>query len=377
VSAAARAFRRIIMVGTAFETRGGIAAVVNAYRANGLFERWPVEYVVSHGDGSFARKLRLAAQGAFRYVGLLARPGGALVHVHLASRASFWRKSLFMALALAANARLVLHLHGGGFARFYAAECGGAGRRLVRFFLVRAVAVIVLSERWARWVRSVAGEARIVCLPNPVSAAPAGAAGHGPGNTVLFMGRPEHSKGLFDLLEVLARLRSCVPDIRLVCAGDGDLGAARACAERLGIADRVVLTGWLGAEAKARWMNISDVFVLPSYAEGMPMSLLEAMAAGMPVLATAVGGIPDVITEGVNGVLAAPGDRAMLERLLLRLLSDRALRARLGAAARETARLRFAADQCIGQLESLYRELGVQPTRAARHGGPAPTREAA
>jgi len=101
--------------------------------------------------------------------------------------------------------------------------------------------------------------------------------------------------------------------------------------------------------------------VLPSYAEGMPMSLLEAMAAGIPTVSTAVGSVPEVVSDGVNGFLIAPGDSATLARRLRRLLHDPELASRLGAAARETVRLRFAADSVLAQLERVYAAAGLVP----------------
>src|SRR5690606_6934294 len=108
------------------------------------------------------------------------------------------------------------------------------------------------------------------------------------------------------------------------------------------------------------------VLALPSYAEGLPMSLVEAMSAGVPVIASSVGGIPEMVLDGVSGCLVAPGDRASLERCLRRLLLDRAHAARIGAAARESARLRFSPERTLGRLEELYRALGLQPLVSER-----------
>jgi glycosyltransferase involved in cell wall biosynthesis len=108
------------------------------------------------------------------------------------------------------------------------------------------------------------------------------------------------------------------------------------------------------------------------------MSLLEAMAAGLPVVATEVGGIPDVVTDGVNGFLFRPGDIATLERLLRRLMHDPQLRMRIGTAARETVRLRFSAERVFAQLDEIYAALGLARSAGARACMPArPLRGAA
>jgi glycosyltransferase involved in cell wall biosynthesis len=357
--------RRVVMLGTAPQTRGGISAVVEAWRAGGLFERWPVDYVATHCDGGAGAKLLAAARGLRRFFALLLEHRRVLVHVHCASRASFWRKSLFMAIAHAARCPVVLHLHGGGFARFYEQECGPLRQRLVRHFLGRAACVIALTERWRAWLAQAGANPNLVCIPNPVraDAAPAPRARRG---VILFLGRIEAAKGIGELLEAFAVLRAAQPEAELVCAGAGGIEAAARRAEALGIEDAVRFPGWLGEAQKRAWLRRAAVFVLPSHAEGLPMSLLEAMAAGVPVVASAVGGIPDVVKHGVNGLLVAPGDAVDLLRALRRVLRDPQLAAALGAAGRETVRARFAPEQVLAQLGEVYAGLGVEgaPLRA-------------
>jgi len=373
----APAYRQLIMLGTAFETRGGIAAVVNAYRAQGLFERWPIAYVPTHCDGGAVRKFLTAGKALFTIIALLARQRRAVMHVHCASHASFWRKSVFMAIGMLAKCPVIFQLHGGGFARFYETQCGAAGRRIIRFFLDRASCVIVLSDRWRAWITRVTENPRIVCIPNPVAALEERPASQRK-NIVLFLGRLERSKGIFDLLDAVCALRASIPDIRLVCAGEGDIDCVARYAERLGIGDAVGLTGWIGTAEKRSLMNRAAVFVLPSYAEGLPMSLLEAMAAGLPVVATEVGGIPDVVSDGANGFLFRPGASARLERLLRRLMRDPRLGERIAMAARETVRLRFSADRVLAQLDEIYAGLGLARSAGARACMPArPLRGAA
>jgi glycosyltransferase involved in cell wall biosynthesis len=355
---------RLIMLGTAFDTRGGISAVVNTYRAHGLFERWPIEYIETHCDGSPWRKARMALAAVRRLIVSLARDRNAVVHIHGASRASFWRKSVFMAIALAARCPVIFHLHGGGFAQFYDEECGPVRRPIVRFLLERASRIIVLSSQWRAWVSGAMHNPNVVCIANPMQMRPEPAAARRR-NTLLFLGRLERAKGVFELVDAVAALRQSHPDLRLVLAGDDVDGLGRYAAER-GVADAVQLTGWVGPEQKRALLDTAAVFVLPSYAEGSPISLLEAMAAGLPSVATAVGGIPDVVTDGVNGMLVEPGDVGMLAAVLRKLLDDRMLRSRLGAAARETVRLRFDADHVIGELEKIYASLGLARTGKGR-----------
>jgi len=347
-------YRRLIMLGAENETRGSIAAVVDAYRAHGLFQRWPIDYVATHGERGAQRSLGLAFDAMRRLGLLLARHRRALVHLHLHTRGNPARDAAFMAAALAARAPLVLQLHGAGFEQSH-------GGPLMRRLLAQASAILFPCEALRPWVRSVAPAAHAVCVPHPVAAlAAAQVVPHERRpNLIVFLGRLAPAKGIFDLLEAVAALRAAVPDVRLVCAGDGNRIAVARHAERLGIADAVKFTGWVGPSGKRALLETAAVFALPSYREGLPIGLCEAMAAGVPVVACAVGGIPEVVTDGVSGLLVAPGDKATLERHLRSLLTDRALAARLGTAARESARLRFAPERSLAKLDDIYGALGL------------------
>ena len=354
------------MVGTSPETHGGISAVVNAWRAGGLFGRWAIDYVETHCDGTWWDKLACALHGLFLMSVLAIRHRDALVHVHGASRASFWRKSAFMLLAMAAGWRYIFHLHGGGFARFYEKECGPIARAVVRFFLDRATAIIVVSERWATWMRSITRNRRIVTIPNAV-AVPAAFTAERSGALVLFVGRCEAGKGVLDLVEAVASLVPAIPAIRLEFAGDGDLDAISRRASELGIGAHVHLHGWLTKARRDELLQRATVFALPSHAEGLPLALLEAMAAGCPVVASAVGGIPDVVTHGTNGFLVAPQDPQLLAASLHRVLTDKPLAARLGREARASVEAGHSIEIALETLEQLYAGLGASRTPARAH----------
>jgi glycosyltransferase involved in cell wall biosynthesis len=347
------------MLGTGIETRGGIAAVIAGYREQGLFDRWPIDYIATHRDGTPLRKFLAAAYALLALLVRVVRHRQAVLHVHGASRASFWRKSVYMAIGLAAGWRIVFHLHGGGFAHFHKEECGPVARAVIRFFLDRAAWIVVVSETWERWVRSVTSNRRIACIPNPV-ALPATVCASRQHGLVVFSGRCEASKGIFDLLEAAGVLRAQVPGLRIECAGDGDLGKVQRYAQSMGMDARVKLRGWLDKRAAADLLGRASAFVLPSYAEGLPMALLEAMAAGCPVVATRVGGIPDLVTDGVDGLLVPPGDPDALAAALLRVLRDRDFAQRLGNAARETIANRYAAGRSLERMECIYAGLGVR-----------------
>jgi glycosyltransferase involved in cell wall biosynthesis len=349
---------KLLVLGAAPETRGSAAAVVEACRADGLFKRWPAQYLATCSSLGPAGDAALAGRALRRFGAELARDPRAVVHVHVALRRGFWRQCAFAGLALGLRHRVVLQLHGGGYEAFYDG-CGTPARAALRSLVERAACVVVPCDALRAWVRRVSRDANVACVPTPVAIPQPGPELAARPPVVLSLGRLEAEKGVLDLLEAMAQVRAALPDARLVLAGDGERRAVVRAAERLGIRDAVKFVGWVGPSGKRALLETAAVFALPSYSAGLPVSLLEAMAAGVPVVASPVGGIPEVVVDGVSGVLVPPGDTAALARHLRKLLADRALGARIGAAGRESVRLRHAAERAVPQLEAIYAAIGL------------------
>lgn len=351
---------KILMLGTSLDTQGGVAAVVSTLSAGGLFERNGVEYIATHRDGGLFTKLFTALTGWVRFIGGLIGRRVALVHVHMASRASFWRKFLFLLPAFALHVPVVLHLHGAEFREFYGRESSLFVQRLIRFVFERASRVVVLSGGWREWVQDQFPEARVSVVYNPVVLPERTSDALRASNTLLFLGRLGERKGTFDLVEALARLVPVYPNVKLWLGGDGVLDEVHARATALGVAAHVETLGWVRGEAKHDLLARASVYVLPSYNEGLPVSVLEAMAAGLPVVSTPVGGIPEAVVDCVEGYLVQPGDVVALADRLGRLLADTELRSRMGDAARHKVETTFAVERIVPQIEAIYREIRRQ-----------------
>jgi len=347
---------RILMLGTAPEGRGGVAALVAVLREAGLFEQAQVRYVSTHREGGFLDKLQAAA-GGFRQAAaacLLGRP--AIVHAHVASHASFVRKSLLLWLARRAGCSTIFHLHGGGFRQFATVGSSAPMRRWIRHTLERSSLVIALSEGWAAFLRAYAPRARVTVLPNAVVLPHSGGARSESGR-ILFLGRLEAAKGVEELLDAVALLAPRFPALHLVLAGSGELDTWRRAAAKRGIVSRVELTGWIDAAARSAQLARAAVFCLPSHAEGLPMALLEAMAAGKAVVASRVGAIPEALLDGVNGLMVPPRDAPALATALARVLDDAGLQQNLGARARATVERHYSTEAICGRLAAIYNDL--------------------
>ena len=272
-----------------------------------------------------------------------------VVSMILALRRAATRKDLVHAHWLAAGAicvlarrRFVLTLHGSGTAgRFADLELARRRPRLVGWVVRRAEVVIAVSEALAEAARR-CGARDVRTIPNGV-AIPATAGREADPPEILFAGRLSPEKGIEELV-------AATHGMNLVVAGDGPL--------RHLVPDAL---GFVPHEELERLYDRAAVVVLPSYREGLPLCVLEAMAHGRPVVATRVGGIPELVEDGVTGFLVEPGDVAGLRAALERVLADPMLRRRMGREARKRVTERCSWDRVIAATLESY---GVWAGRA-------------
>ncbi len=297
---------------------------------------------------------------------LAAALGGrvALLHIHAAERGSVLRKAAFIYLANALGVPCVVHMHGAEFETFYGTAPQPI-RRAVTHAFRRAQRFVVLGSAWERYFVETVGieRARIVIVPNAVpdpSPVPERPARHA--CRLVFMGALVERKGLGELIEALADPWMSGLSWHLDVAGNGDPAPWRQRASDLGITSRITFHGWLDGAGAQRLFAASDVLVLPSRAEGLPMVIIEAMAHGLAVIGTPVGTVEDAVTDGVNGLLVPPSDAEALADALTRVISDAELRRRLGRAGRE----RFLAEFGIARLNDHLARVFQDALREAR-----------
>jgi len=306
--------------------------------------------------GSRVAKLVTAVIAFGRVAVLLRRTR--LMHIHMALGASLFRKFPFFALAWLFNKTTVVHLH--CFDSLFNSLMDGPpslGRVLCSWMLRRADRVIVLSPSWEQTILRHVPLARTCCLPNPYWLPPCFQPVNRTGHTVLYLNRIESRKGYEHLLGAIPTVLKHCPRAKFVLAGHGDVVSARQIAADLGVESAVEFPGWVEGDRKWSLLARADILCLPSFAEGVPITLLEAMGAGIAVVTTPVGGIPDIVKDGVNGILVQAGDVASIAESLIRLLTDADLRGRLTDAGRRTVEKTNALPLVDENLRRLYAEV--------------------
>jgi glycosyltransferase involved in cell wall biosynthesis len=343
---------RVLQLGP--DVRGGMTAVMRGLLESPLGESYALEMVATHRGPGPLRRLGVFSLALSRLTWWSLRGHGRIVHVHATVRGSMLRKAVCVLWAKALRRRVVLHVHSGpGDVAASRARLGGLRVALFRRMFRRADVVLAVSAASAAALADAYGVEGVVVVPN---AAPQPARldlpRAAPPRILYVGGFANPVKGGAELIAALERPEA--EGLGAVLAGPGEPPPQ---AERL-LADggRLEWRGWLEEAEKERLLREASVFVLPSTSEGLPMALLEAMAYGLAIVATDVGGVPDVLSDGGDALVVPAGDPAALAAALSRLVADGELRERLGAAARERAQ-RLNAEEVTGRLEEIYRDL--------------------
>lgn len=343
---------KVLMLGPDRSVHGGISAVVNNFYEAGLDQKLSLAYIGTMVDGSKLGKL-LKAMEAF-VLFLVKAPGYQIIHVNVASDNSYYRKSVFIKTAKLLGKKIVIHQHGGDFESFYYKEQDDGGRAKINKVLSMGDAFLVLTPFWKSFFGHMVSEEKIEVLPNGIMLPEQDQKTYGQ-HKLLFLGRLCRDKGIEELLKALSSLREQYPDIHLYLGGVWEDEELKREAENC--RDFVTWLGWVKGKEKEKYLNLCDIFVLPSYFEGQPVSVLEAMAAGCAVVASEVGGIPQMIAEGETGILTAPRDAGALEEGLRRALSDPELCRRMGEQARKKVEKEFSIETSMEKLLDIYRKV--------------------
>jgi glycosyltransferase involved in cell wall biosynthesis len=381
----------VVLVGPGPEQTGGIAAAIDGLMCGPLAAQWPLRRFATTRSSlpPRASPWRRLLDGVRRHVGALVglwraarRPDVGLVHLHTCSSFTFYRNVLDLLVARAAGRRVVWHIHGGAFDAFVA-RAGRIGTYVIRHGLRATDAIVVLSSDWCDRLRPLAPAARFHVVPNAFDEQlaadvercraerepPADVTPRPP--RLLYLGPLVAPKGVGELLDAAAGLRRRGYPFELRLAGPASVEQLRTWSARLhelGLTDVVQLWPTVRGSSKTELLAAADVFVLPSHVEGLPLTVLDAAAIGLPVVATTVGALPEICGIDQPGSplaeLVPPRDSAALAEALAGVLSD--LPAARARAARHAAfvRARYSPNLVAERLNWLYAALlGVAPTQ--------------
>jgi glycosyltransferase involved in cell wall biosynthesis len=347
----------VVITPTGEGGRGGIDRMMDSVRRE--FREHPrvnvdLRFVVSRGAYIYTSPVVLAL-ALLKIIYIHAWQAIDVIHINLSANGSAYRKFAVAAVASALRIPYVVHLHSGEFGDFWD-SCNGLTRRRIETLFIRAKSVIVLGRIWSDLIIKHLPEMadRIIVMPNSTKKQRHDFHADGPVR-ILFLGRLGPAKGIGDLLDSFKIIRHR-NDWQATLAGDGAVVETRILVERLGLAERVKVPGWLEDDGVAAELQSADILVLPSWIENLPMCVVEAFAHGLAVVCTPVGALPEIVEHERTGLLVPAKNARALASALERLLADSTLRARLGLRARAEHATRFEIGGYVDKLVGVWHE---------------------
>ncbi|MBD2690455.1 glycosyltransferase family 4 protein [Anabaena catenula] len=349
---------QIIMLGASLQQNGGIATVENLILKHISIEI-KIQHITTHDEGSILHRIIVFTKAVAKFLGQLFTQNIDAIHIHISDGGSLVRKALLVILAWPFGKPIIMHAHGAEFQVTYQKLPQWLQKVFAAIFR-RCQGFIVLSETWENYYIQNLGlnKKQVFVLPNPTEL-PTQIPHRKNSDPVslVFCGRVGERKGTFDLITAFSQLSEPQKkSAQLILAGDGEIEKARQLAVQFNIAEQVTFLGWINTQQRDKILSQADVFILPSYNEGLPMAILEAMGWGLPIIATPVGGIPELVINNQNGLIVTPGNIQELSEAMALLIKDEQLRLSLGTAARKNVEPYDITNYCH-LLVDIYRSL--------------------
>ncbi|MFB7138931.1 glycosyltransferase family 4 protein [Gottfriedia sp. NPDC056225] len=351
--------KKICMVVPNSMVKGGIAAVVNGYHGSLIEKEFNLMYVESYKDGGKLTKFFKGICGYLHFIKVLLLNKPDFIHIHSSFGASFYRKMPFIYMAYWARKPIINHIHGAEFEPFYL-NASDKKKELIKKVYNKCSILIALSDEWKERLKLIVSEEVISVVENysviydeTIEAK----INIEPNKQVLFLGEIGKRKGCYDIPAVIEKVVKQIPDVKFILGGTGDVELINELLQKYGVEKNVLFPGWVRGEDKDRLLKQSDIFFLPSYNEGMPMSILDAMGYGMPIVSTNVGGIPKLVQFEKNGYTLEPGDTVGFAKAIIELLINPEKLQTYGLNSYEIVKSDYSLERHLNLLKIIYNRL--------------------
>ena len=306
--------KKILMVGIKRDAPGGMAAVVKIYDT--YFEN--MQYITTWTLSSQWVKAYYALISIIKFFFiLLFNPQIKIVHIQGAANASFERKAIFIKLSSLFKKKIIYHMHACDFIPYYDAS---KKKEWIRSIINTSNHFFVLSKSWEEYFISIGIDPKKIFVMNNIIAPPIKVSTKKESGVInfLFLGEIGKRKGIYDLLQVISDNQKLFRNkIKLRIGGNLEEDIIKAFIQNNQISDIAVFEGWITGDKKIEYLNWAAIYILPSYNEGLPIAILEAMSYSHPIISTPVGGIPEVVKDHQNGILVEPGNLEQIKEALL------------------------------------------------------------
>ena len=350
----------VLMIGNPENVHGGITSVIQQL----LKFQWEndeidMKFIPSYKGGNALQKIAYFVKAYHKIKNELKNNKPDLVHIHMSHSGSFDRANLIKKLCGKKDVPVVIHLHGSEFKKFYNRSSVNKQKEICEFFS-DVYAVIVLGENWKEFIVSISPKANVCVLNNSIAIPKIGVKQSKTNINFLFMGVLIKRKGVIDLLEAINQLKKegnlDKINVKFNIGGSGEeYEELTKYVETNSLKEYIEFLGWVDNENKENILMKNQVFVLPSYNEGLPIAILEALSYGMPIISTNVGSIDEAVYNERNGYLLQPGNIEELKNKLAILINNFEIRKKMGVESRKIAKEKFDEKEYYKELLKLYK----------------------
>ena len=317
--------RKILIIGpSASRSKGGMSTVIGEIiEDNELKKNYDINAYESYIDGSKFKVLLYSIWAIFKFIFTGQAKKYDVYHIHAASYGSMFRKRIYLKNIKKHGKKVILHIHGAEYMVFFD-KLSMKKKQQIIDTLRTADMVIALSNEWKNMFDTTFGLTNCYVLENGINTEKLSPAICNPEEyqtAFVTLGRLGERKGTYDLVDAIEQAKKEVPELKCYLAGDGEVDKFRVMIQERKLQNNIEVVGWAGFAKKLELLRSTATVVLPSYNEGLPMSILEGMACGKAIISTTVGAIPEVVTEE-NGILVEPGDVKAIAKALVRLSTD-------------------------------------------------------
>lgn len=349
---------KILVVGPSpTRSKGGMATVIEEIEKDKkLNEQFDIDIYESFIDGNKVVRFFFSIYAFVKFY--LTKRNYDLYHVHVASRGSTFRKGHYVDVIKRWNKKVILHIHGAQYLVFYDEITKKKQNRVVEI-LKKSDMVIALSQDWKDKFDERFGLTNCCVLENGIDMERLAPAVHEPvlhQNTFVTLGRLGQRKGTYDLIDAIGIACKTIPNIKCYLAGDGDVERVRELVKTRNLQKNIEIVGWADFNKKLELLSSTSTVVLPSYDEGLPMSILEGMACGKAIISTPVGAIPEVVSQE-NGIIVPVGDAKALSEAMVECCTNGPLMWNFSKENRKKVKEKYSMECMHKKLAALYHML--------------------
>lgn len=348
---------KILVIGNHPKVKGGITTVMNSFKTySAVSDQANIKFLYTYRYDNVLFNILYFMFSIYKLFIKICFFNPDIIHIHMSFKGSFYRKNFIVKIVRFFKKKVIIHLHGSEFEKWFL-QLNTKRQSEVIKFCNNVDSFIVLGEYWKKFINKISNNDNIYILNNAVSI---------PNYTVklseefniLYLGVLIKRKGVQDLIDAVDLLDKKILDknnVKFLITGSGlEYSNLFERVKMLNLDKYIEFLGWVNNDDKKTLLINSQLLVLPSYNEGLPMAILEAMSYGMPIISTNVGDIPQAVTHNENGFLFKPGSKMELSMFMHNIITDVDKWLKMSKSSKKIAVKKFDIDTYFNDLYNIY-----------------------